>query len=109
MNGKELPKKIKYKGKEFDLHYQDDEKELSYYISDEFVLIYYIDNFYQLNEEIEIIEEEPEIDIQKIKYLDSMVLYNADESTFNAIADMNNKIGELIRAIKQLDKQIKEK
>ena len=55
-----------------------------------------------------VIEEEPEIDIQGIKYLDSVVLYDADESTFKAIADMNNKIGELIIAVKQLDKKLKE-
>ena len=68
-----------------------------------------IDSKKDLNLEVEIIEVEPEIDIQGIKLLNGTMLKNVDETTFKAIADIGNKVGELILAIKQLDNKLKEK
>ena len=51
-------------------------------------------------------EEEPEIDIQGIKEVEIGDIANLDG---HALSRQKNKINELIRAIKQLDKQIKEK
>ena len=53
-----------------------------------------------LNDDFEIIEEEQEIDIQGIEELSD---YN------NGIGQNRDKINELIKAIKQLDKQINNK
>lgn len=52
-----------------------------------------------LNDEFEIIEEQEEIDIQEIKEL-----YIGDVTTEDKL-----RINELVRAVKQLDKKIKEK
>lgn len=59
-----------------------------------------------LDEEIEIIEEEPEIDIQDIK---EIVAVKNEGNMFGGVYNNTCKINELIKAIKQLDKQIKEK
>ena len=54
---------------------------------------------------VEIIVEDPEIDIQDIKEVEIETIANLDgQAPFR----LKNKINELIRAIKQLDKQIKE-
>ena len=99
-NEEELPKRIKYKDKEFELHYADDEEELPYYIGNEFVLINYINNFYQLNEEIEIIQDSEYIDIQNIE----------ENYSCNPREDVNQEnINLLIKAVKQLDNKINKK
>ncbi len=65
-----------------------------------------------LNKDFEIIQEQDEIDIQSIKELNKEIAYiNIDIATAwtpseKIIIEQQNKI---IRAIKQLDKKIKEK
>ena len=58
-----------------------------------------------LNSKIEIIEEEPEIDIQGIEEL---ITYEGSKAIY-VEAYLYEKVNELIKAVKQLDKQIKEK
>lgn len=59
-----------------------------------------------IGKKFEIIEEEPEIDIQGIK---DMERYDDGLSYGYKPTDIGDKINELIKAIKQLDKKIKEK
>ena len=96
-NGEEAPKKIKYNDEEyhtniFNTYYFDDNNGTAL-------------NFENLNDEVEIIEEEPEIDIQGIVELDKISEFN----TTATIGNHFNKINELVRAIKQLDNQINNK
>ena len=60
-----------------------------------------------LNNEFEIIEEQEEIDIQNIAMMD-LEKYGFDVKDEFAI-DLICKINELVQAVKQLDKKIKEK
>ena len=100
-NGEKVPEKIKFAGDVFTL-----EKD-TYYRAGTLVSLDYIKlkrSF--LNEEVEIIEEEPEIDIQDIK---EIVAVKNEGNMFGGVYNNTCKINELIKAIKQLDKQIKEK
>jgi hypothetical protein len=104
-NGEELPKKIMYRCKEFDLHYADDKEELPYYISDEFVLIHYINNFYQLNDEVEIIENKPIEEIKiEIKDTKNKLLGNSGTEYSIRVIDkiLINKINELVKEVNKL-------
>ena len=58
-----------------------------------------------LFKEFEIIEEQEEIDIQSIKNLEYVEDYEADKTDIRLNRD---KINELVQAVKQLDKKIKE-
>ena len=98
-NGEEVPKKIKVFNHIFKRKLDID--GLSYYLDlDGYLpLLSFISGTATLNTEVEIIEEEPEIDIQGIEELEKKT----------GCAESNSKINELIKAIKQLDKKIKEK
>ena len=94
-NGEELPRRIKYKGFEYS-YYSD----ICWY--GRINHIGEFDDWFiskdRLNNEVEIIEEEPEIDIQSIQ-----------EVTSFGIKQNQNAINELIKAVKQLDDQINNK
>ena len=62
---------------------------------------------YDLDDTVEIIEEEPEIDIQGIEELQEY-LHIGDKQEEDVKDRTNIKINELIKAIKQLDKKLKE-
>lgn len=105
-NGEEVPKKINYNLRTYTI--KSKEGELLECRTDD---NYCLDLLQCLNDTVEIIEEEPEIDIQGIEELKS---YNINKKTqfedfARALLDFGVKINELIKAIKQLDKQIKEK
>lgn len=93
-NGEEVPKKIKQKYLEGN-SFEDLIDNLNYFNKD----------FSKtLNEEIEIIEKEAEIDIQGIKELEYVEDYEADETDIRLNRD---KINELIQAVRQLDKNMR--
>ena len=96
-NGEEVPKKIKKKYLEGN-SFEDLIDNLKYFDKD----------FSKtLNDEVEIIEEQEEIDIANIVMMD-LEKYGFDNKDEFAI-DLIFKVNELVRAVKQLDKNIKEK
>lgn len=56
-----------------------------------------------LNVEVEILEDEEEIDIQGIKEMEYLEDYEADKTDIRLNRD---KINDLVKAVKQLDKKI---
>lgn len=99
-NGEEIPKKIKYMNFVFELN---NYKYGRHYYNEDVELIQLINhNFSNLNDEVEIIEESEEIDIQAIKELLTIEDYEFDKTDGRLNRD---KINELIRAVKQLDKK----
>lgn len=100
-NGEEVPEKIKYRKdiykyiKHWEQYVDENDDPLLYIISKS--------NYSCLNDEVEIIEEEPEIDIQALKEINEQSEFGKDIKDLRAV-----RINELIKAIKQLDKQIKE-
>ena len=105
-NGEELPKRIKTNNIIY--HYcpscdtYEDEKEKDIVIP--------IDK-YCLNDTVEIIEEQEEIDIQKldenIKYYNIIGHSENEKMLFNMIQDTANRINKLVQAVKQLYKKDK--
>ena len=65
---------------------------------------YYIDTS-NLNKEVEIIEEQEEIDIQKILMYDK----SKETNIWSKMWDCEDKLNELVRAVKQLDKEKEDK
>ena len=103
-NGEEVPEKIKFERVDFTL-----EKDTYYRTNTLCSLIDYIKlKRSSLNEEIEIIEEEPEIDIQSYKEL-LLDQLREREHTDADIYFLGTQINALIRAVKQLDNQINNK
>ena len=101
-NGEDVPKKIKFRDDiyEFDIvvkHYNGVN-------SQEPLLWQY--NGLILTNIAEIIEEEPEIDIQGIKEVGIEDIANIDGYALDRI---KNKINKLIKAVKKLDNQINNK
>ena len=113
-NGKELPEEIKYDNTIWQYnktktdYYQDIGSTKLYFFAE---LVVY--NKSWLNDTVEIIEEQEEIDIQKldenIKYYNIIGYSENEKMLFNMIQDTANKINKLVQAVKQLDKKIKEK
>ena len=101
-NGEEVPEKIRFEGVDLRL-----EKDTYYRTNTMYSLIDYIKlKRSSLNEEVERIEEEPEIEIQALEELDGIIDYEG--LNVNKIVDENrDKINKLIRAIKQIDKKLK--
>lgn len=60
-----------------------------------------------LNNEVEIIEEQEEIDIQEIKDIKDVFIENA--ACGEDVKYLAKKYNEILKAVKQLDKKIKEK
>lgn len=109
-NGEEIPKKIKVK--DYIFIWKVSDNGTGYYNVKEDAWCYWLEDYVSLddledlNTEIEIIEEEPEIDIQGIKDLEYVEDYEADKTDIRLNRD---KIRELIRAVKKLDNQINNK
>lgn len=121
-NGEEVPEKIMYNNKTFRLNqitgwYQN--IDVIGNVEDWFI------SKYRLNDEVEIIEEQEEIHIQSIKETDiekdcngneyyTYLNKNNTETGYSVNYSLNDietrkKINELVQAVKQLDKNIKEK
>lgn len=105
-NGEEVPKKIKYGYKEYEY-----KSNSNLYVREDgtFGGDWALDMM--LDEEVEIIEEEPEIDIQAIEELGNFEIIEQTKTTdiANILLKYGVRINELIKAVRQLDKQIKEK
>ena len=104
-NVEKLPKKIIYRGKEFDLHYADNKEELPFYIDDVFSLMHYINNFYQLNDEVEIIEYADNIKQIRLSELNNKVVLETNTGSYTVrMIDIEiiNKINELISEVNEL-------
>ena len=96
-NKEEIPKRIRFKGIIFNWinnHYMSEDNKINLTI----------DIMKDLNTEIEIIEEQQDIDIQSIEEIEVSMNGNA-----KIIDNRTYTINQLVQAVKQLDKQIKEK
>lgn len=106
--GEEVPEKIQWNNVIWE--YNKDEKE---YYSQMTKEAFFNDTssvglwlMGHLNDTVEIIEEEPEIDIQGIKEVGIEDIANIDGYALDRI---KNKINKLIKAVKKLDNQINNK
>lgn len=123
-NGEEVPKKIKCQ----DCIWKYEESFKQYKNENFRELVKALLGYYQkeavsftlygaLTCEVEIIEEEPEIDIQGIDELEKDFTYYEDHSAGITVEkvlsaaelELANKLNELIKAVKQLDKRINNK
>ena len=87
---KNLPKRIKYLGSEFELN------DIGEYVNDYgYTLFEMINSVSQMYDEVEILEDE----IEELPRSDSYVTH---------IEDNRNKINELVKAVNKLNKQNKE-
>lgn len=121
-NGEEVPKKLLYKYKRDDYYKENylilNEIYNAYYTDDENsypISALLADNLWNLNDEVEIIEEsEQDIDIQAIEEVNHYNIYSVnrfktEENINDELSKYSLKINELVQAVKQLDKNIKEK
>lgn len=110
--GEEVPKKIKCQNciwkyeEEFKQYKDEDFRELvkallGYYQKEAISFTLYG----ALTCKVEIIEEQPEIDIQSIEELNKQ----KETNIWAKMSDCEDKINEVIRAVKQLDNQINNK
>ena len=87
---KNLPKRIKYLGSEFELN------DIGEYVNDYgYTLFEMINSVSQMYDEVEILEDETD-EIEELPRSDSYV---------TQIEDNRNKINELVRAVNKLNKQ----
>ena len=100
-NEEEVPKVIEFNGCQF--KYTKNTNKY-YLINGNSDLFDYISCGEKLNTEVEIIEEQPEMDIQSIKAVEIKDIVNIDGYAPERI---KNKINILITALKELDKRIK--
>ena len=116
-NGEKLPQKIKYLDEYYTL-YEEAESIENLYLLDGVRVGWFNHANFRLNTAVEIIEEQEEINIQNIEELENNYTYYEDldggtiavEKVLNkAEKDLFNKINELVQAVKQLDRNIKEK
>lgn len=113
-NGEEVPYKVKYNGIIFT--YNSSNKQGLKYVDlnkeNEVFYRYLTGVVNKLTDEVEIIEEQEEIDIQKlnenIKYYNIIGHSENEKMLFNMIQDTANRINKLVQAVKQLNKEIKE-
>ena len=92
--GEEIPKKIKYKGYEFEYNQGEEDyfnRKMGYGMLDDLSL------FSELNKEVEIIEEEKEIK--------KPIGYENFEGIDDYIEHLKSKIDELIDAVNELRKE----
>ena len=112
-NGEEVPKKVKYEREIYnfkEIDYKNENRNL-YLFTEELQDITSV-----LNDTVEIIEEQEEIDIQELEdvnlfdngqnFNDMPIIIKWYDDNFTNI---NNTINKLVQAVKQLDKNIKEK
>ena len=122
-NGEEAPKKIKVKDYIFIWKVSDNgtgyynvKEDTGYYWLEDYISL---DDLQDLNTEIEIIEEEPEIDIQGIEEIEEFDIQGLEVSGYSmtdadylfvvGIEESRKIINQLIKAVKQLDKRINNK
>ena len=113
-NGEEVPYKVKYNGIIFT--YNSSNKQGLKYVDlnkeNEVFYRYLTGVVNKLTDEAEIIEEQEEIDIQKldenIKYYNIIGYSENEKMLFNMIQDTANRINKLVQAVKQLKKELKE-
>lgn len=113
-NGEEVPYKVKYNGIIFT--YNSSNKQGLKYVDlnkeNEVFYRYLTGVVNKLTDEVEIIEEQEEIDIQKlnenIKYYNIIGHSENEKMLFNMIQDTANRINKLVQAVKQLNKKVKE-
>lgn len=105
-NGEEIPKKIKYINRIYEFKYSTygtgylyEINGIKHWFSEDALS----DSTEDLNYEVEIIEDEEEIDIQKIKGLLTLEDYECDKTDIRLNRDI---INELVKAVKQLDKKV---
>ena len=106
-NDKEIPKRIKCKDLIYE--YQEEDRDYAYIDKNSYYTWFFNDTVSDitvLNMPVEIIEDE-EIDIDSIEELE----FSKDERKkyVKPIENNTDKINELIKAVKQLNKMIKEK
>lgn len=108
-NEEDVPKEINYKNsfykwEQYHEKYWYYETGLAFYRG-----LYFNDNM--LNDTVEIIQEQQEIDIQSIEDLPQWVTRRDGEVTQQEgkRLEMAEKINKLVQAVKQLDKNIKDK
>ena len=100
-NGEEVPKRIKYNYETFkwdniEKKYYKDRKDEDY--------IYISFDTYALNDTVEIIEEEPEIDIQEIKQIRTIEVVKDDLNIRHPTnLELAHKINELVKAVNQIN------
>lgn len=108
-NGEEIPKKIKYLNRIYEYKYSTygtgylyEDKGIEYWFSEDALS----DSAEELNYEVEIIEDEEKINIQEIELAGLKSFVDADGKIDNV--NLAYKYNELLLAVKQLDKNIKE-
>ena len=104
-NGEKVPEKIKYQDTIFTLG-----ENFVYTASDglDRLLDHIMYDFTSVRDTVEIIEEQQDIDIQNIEMINEF-LHIGDTSELDVKDERNIKINELIQAVKQLDRNIKDK
>ena len=101
-NGEEFPKKIKYNKKDI---YIWDSIQNKYVLKDASYISLAFD-FKELNEEVEIIEDDYTIDIQGIEELDVDNIHLMTAHNLETL--FVERYNEMVKVIKQTDKEIKE-
>lgn len=104
-NGEEVPKKIKYDTKNYYFRNYDYKEYdiVEDYIDEQTSFIDCID-FYKLNDEIEIIEEDKPIEKLKIAFLDNYEPNEIDRKCWNRLNEHQDKINEIIDTVNELKK-----
>ena len=99
-NGEKVPKNIYHNGIEYEF------KGTTYYDNCGDLMCSNMDILTCLNDEVEIIEKQQEIDIQDIRELLELEEYEVDKTDVKVNRQV---IKQLVQAVKQLDKKMKEK
>lgn len=103
-NGEEFPKKVKFEDRIYTYYNEmTDYKNENYFLFD-MISDGCVKDF--LNDTVEIIEEQEEIDIKKIDEIHSIFIENS--TCGEDVKFLARKYNELVQAVKQLDKNIKE-
>ena len=112
-SGEEVPEKIKYRNCIFRETFGTGINPDFVNYDNTYLLEYVSNEADSLNEIVEIIEEQEEIDIQKldenIKYYNIIGHSENEKMLFNMIQNTANRINKLVQAVKQLDKKMEEK
>ena len=106
-NGEEVPKKIKNNSNSYVLNENATAIDNIYRTNNHIGKGWFNKEDFLLNDTVEIIEEQQDIDIQNLHdiNIDEVMTLDNDKRIITALANIN----VLIQAVKQLDKQIKEK